>query len=99
MRNVRRRQIRQAKVISQMFEAPVQNVAPMERRLPVTMVPGGQVNPVVEKWYFENAFESRPKPSYASRAFPSLFGPMGLYPLAYDECDEECMNEFGECFC
>ena len=58
------------------------------------------MNPVVENWYFQNAFEHKPKRSYASRAFPDLFGPEGIYPLAYEEgCDPDCMNEFGECLC
>jgi hypothetical protein len=96
VRNIRRRQ---AQVIHNMFNAPAQRIARRDRRVPVTLVPGGYVQPEIQNWYYQNAFEHKPKRSWASQAYPGLFGPDGVYPLAYEGCDPECMNEYGECLC
>ena len=69
-----------------------------QQRVPVTYVPGGYVNPEVQNWYYQNSFERKPKRSWAATAYPGLFGPTGLYPLAYEECADECMID-GVCMC
>ena len=67
-------------------------------RMPVTQVPGGYVNPNVQSWYYQKAFEPEFKKSWASQAYPDLFGADGIYPLAYEQCYEECMAD-GVCWC
>ncbi len=97
IRNVRQREVQ---VINDMFNAPAQTIARRDPKVPITVVPGGYVIPEIQNWYYQNAFERKPKRSWASRAYPSLFGPDGIYPLAYEEgCDPECVNELGECVC
>ena len=94
------RQKRVVRNINVMFNAPVQRIAKRDPRVPVTVVPGGYVMPEIQNWYYQSAFERKPKRSWASQAYPDLFGPEGIYPLAYEEgCDPDCMNEFGECLC
>jgi len=68
-------------------------------RLPVTYVPGGYVNPHVQRFYYEQAFEPKFKKSWASTEMPWLFGPDGLYPSLYEECPEECEEIDGICLC
>ena len=96
IRNVRRRPERFREVVVNHMAAPILR----QPKLAVTYVPGGYVNPNVQNWYYEKAFEHKPKRSWASQAYPELFGPDGIYPLAYEEgCDPECMLIDGECRC
>ena len=70
----------------------------LPERVPVTVVPGGFVNPNVQRFYYEQSFQPKFKKSWASSEMPWLFGPDGLYPSLYEECDEECMVD-GVCLC
>jgi len=94
------RNVRQVQVINDMFNAPAQMIARKDPRVPITVVPGGYVAPEIQNWYYQSAFEPKPKRSWASQAYPDLFGPEGVYPLAYEEgCAPECVDELGECVC
>jgi hypothetical protein len=64
----------------------------------VTYVPGGYVNPGVQNWYYQKAFEPKYKKNVISTDYPWLFGPQGLYPAIYDMCPEDCMVD-GMCIC
>ena len=94
IRNVRQRPERFRNVPVRVADRPLVRREPLE----VTRVPGGYVNPHVQNWYYQNAFEHKPKRSFASQQMPWLFGEHGLYPLIYEECDEECMVD-GMCIC
>ena len=92
------RNVRQRPEIFRSVNTGLPPIVEERRARNVTYVPGGYVNPNVQSWYYQNAFEVRPKKSWASEAYPELFGPTGIYPLAYEECDEECMVD-GVCIC
>ena len=94
IRNVRQRPERFRNVPVRVADRPLVRREPLE----VTRVPGGYVNPHVQNWYYQNAFESKPKRSWASQEMPWLFGEHGLYPQIYEECEDECMVD-GVCIC